>query len=87
MSHGSGSHAQEFWCSHAPPKFWDSYELTRSKSTYFTSPVLHVFHRIIAHMICGHRESTGVVRVRDIFYFSCLVSLTSCNLAYICDLF
>ena len=33
-------------------------------------------------MICGRHESTGVVTIWDMFYLSCLMSQTTCNLGY-----
>ena len=72
LSHGTSTHARQFWKSHARVGTRDSYQPTKSKSTSLTSPMLGVLHRLIAHTICGRRESTGVVMVRDIFYLSCL---------------
>ena len=82
LSHGTTSRARQFWKSHAKVDSRNNYQPTKSKSTSLTSPMLRVLHRLIAHTICGRRESTGVVTVRDIFYLSCLWSQLDCNLGY-----
>ena len=74
LSHGTSTRARQFWRSHARVGTRDNYQPTKSKSTSLTSPMLRVLHRYIMHTICGRRESTGVVTVRDIFYLSCLWS-------------
>ena len=72
---------EAFWIAHSRPGH-THYEPTRSKSTGLVSPVLRILHRIIAHSICGRRESTGVVTRRDLFYLYCLETRQPCNLAY-----
>ena len=49
-----------------------NYDSRLCKSTNIARPELRFLHRLITGTICGRRESTGCVSLRDLLYLHCL---------------
>ncbi|PPR83116.1 hypothetical protein GOBAR_AA37597 [Gossypium barbadense] len=68
---------------HSPSRCWDA--LVPGLATYNPScskastlpPSLRYLHAILAHMIIGRRESTGVVNTQDAYFLRCMS--TACH--------
>ena len=64
---------RDFWGTICNVPSRRNYDPRLSKSTSIASPALRYLHRLIAFTICGRKESTGVVSLRDLFYLHCFV--------------
>ncbi|PPR98006.1 hypothetical protein GOBAR_AA22664 [Gossypium barbadense] len=81
-------HALNHHIHHSPSRCWDAlvpgratYNPSRSKASALP-PSLRYLHAILAHMITGQRESTGIVNTHDAYFLWCMSHRHVIDLAY-----
>ncbi|PPS17197.1 hypothetical protein GOBAR_AA03375 [Gossypium barbadense] len=81
-------HALNCHIQRSPSRCWDAlvpggatYNSSRSKASALL-PYLRYLHAILAHMITGRRESTGVINTHDAYFLWCMLHRHVIDLAY-----